>query len=366
MTITGWSWLLFNIFVLAMLIIDQFVFHRKAHEIKLKEALGWTVLWVALGVLFTGFIYYKYEYLDPPAHHSPVASEVSADTASHEPVTTSPLDATHTSDPPHTSHKTMMPTNGWDASVMYLTGYIIEKSLSMDNLFVFLMIFTYFRVPAAQQHRVLFWGILGALVFRAIFIFAGVVLIHKFHWIIYVFGAFLIITGLKMAFATDKEIHPEKNPVLILLRKIIPITPDYHGSHFFRRIDHRLFATPLFVTLIVVETTDIIFAVDSIPAILSITTDPYIVYTSNVFAILGLRAMYFALAAFMKLFVYLNIGLAIILVFVGIKMTIVDFYKIDPFISLAVVCSLLVGSVIVSLLFPKKEQATDTQEPAQH
>ena len=306
-----WAWVLFNLFVLAMLAVDLGIFHRKAHEVKMKEALTWSAVWIVLALMFNAWVYYS---------------------------------------------------RGPQAGLEFFTGYLIEKALSVDNVFVFLLIFTYFRVPAAYQHRVLFWGILGALVMRAIFIAAGVVLIQKFHWIIYVFGAFLVITGIKMALAKDKEIHPERNPVLRLFRRWVPVTEQYEGERFFVLRDGRRWATPLFVTLLLVETTDVIFAVDSIPAILAITQDAYIVYTSNVFAILGLRALYFALAGFMKLFHYVHYGLSLILVFVGVKMLLADVYKIPIAWSLAFIAAVLVVSVALSLLWPKKENRAEIHD----
>jgi len=299
-------WVGFNLFVIVMLLVDLFVFHRDAHEVKMKEALTWSVVWVGMALTFNLGIYYWM---------------------------------------------------GKQTALEFLTGYLIEKSLSVDNIFVFIMIFAAFKVPAKYQHRVLFWGILGALVMRAGFIAGGVTLIKNFHWIIYVFGSFLIFTGLKMSMDKDKEIHPEKNLVLKLFRKWMPVTPGFEGAKFFVMKEGRRFATPLFVVLILVETTDLIFAVDSIPAILSITQDPFIVYTSNVFAILGLRALYFALVGVVKSFHYLHYGLSAILVFVGTKMLLVDIYKIPIGVSLSVVASLLALSVIASLFWPQKKAA---------
>ncbi len=296
-------WIGFNIFVLAMLALDLGVFHRKAHEVKVKEALWWSAVWIALAMLFNAGIYVF---------------------------------------------------RGEQAALEFLTGYLLEKSLSVDNIFVFIMIFAYFRVPGLYQHKVLFWGILGALIMRAIFIAAGVTLIQQFHWVIYIFGAFLVLTGIKMAAQKDKEIHPEKNPVLKLFRRFMPVTEHYEGSSFFIKKGRRWFATPLFVVLLVVETTDVIFAVDSIPAILAITIDPFIVYTSNVFAILGLRALYFALAGIMLLFHYLAYGLAAILVFVGIKMLMADIYKLPIAVALGVVAGILLISIVASLLRPRQ------------
>ena len=305
-------WILFNVFVLAMLALDLGVFHRKAHEVKVKEALVWSAVWIALALLFNVGIYFW---------------------------------------------------RGPERALEFFTGYLIEKSLSVDNIFVFLLIFSYFRVDVLYQHKVLFWGILGALVMRAIFIAAGVTLIQQFHWVIYIFGAFLILTGIKMALQKGKEIHPERNPVLRLFRRLMPISDRYVEDKFFVRLNGRTFATPLFVVLLIVETSDLIFAVDSIPAILAITIDPFIVYTSNVFAILGLRALYFALAGVMQLFHYLHLGLSVILVFIGIKMLLVDIYKIPIVVALSVVAGILVVSVVVSVLRPRKADLSSTLDP---
>ena len=305
MEVTLWWWVGFNVFVLAMLAVDLLIFHRKPHEVSLKEALVWSGVWIGLALVFNAGIYFW---------------------------------------------------QGKQPALEFLTGYLIEKSLSVDNIFVFLMIFACFKVPAKYQHEVLFWGILGALLMRAGFIAGGVTLIKNFHWIIYVFGAFLIFTGIKMVLDKDKEIHPEKSLVLRLFHKIMPVTKGYEGGKFFVKNDNRTFATPLFVVLLVVETTDVIFAVDSIPAILAITQNPFIVYTSNVFAILGLRALYFALAGVIQLFHYLHYGLSAILVFVGTKMLITDIYKIPIGLSLSVVAALLLLSVGASILWPKKPE----------
>ncbi|HBX65221.1 MAG TPA: tellurium resistance protein TerC [Balneolaceae bacterium] len=297
-------WILFNVFIVAMLIVDLMVFNRKEHEISIKESLVWTGIWIALSVVFGIGIYF---YMDPAS------------------------------------------------SLDFFTGYLIEKSLSVDNIFVFILGFSYFGVPAKYQHKVLFWGIFGALVLRFLFIFLGVALIERFEWIVYIFGAFLVYTGIKMAFEMEKEVHPEKNPVLKLTRKFIPVTNKFHGPDFFTRIDGKLMATPLFVVLIVIETTDVVFAVDSIPAILAITTDQFLVYSSNAFAILGLRALYFALNGVMKLFSYLHYGLAAILSFVGIKMLIADFYHVPTPWALGFVAAALIISVGASMMFPKEE-----------
>ena len=312
-------WVVFNLFVVAMLVLDLGVFHRKVHEVRIKEALLWSAFWIALALLFNLGVYFW-----------------------RGPVT----------------------------ALEFLTGYLLEKSLSVDNLFVFLLIFTYFRVPPLHQHKVLFWGILGALIMRAIFILTGVALIQKFHWIIYVFGAFLIFTGIKMVTRQEEEIHPERNPVLRLFRRLMPVTDNYEGGRFFVKHGGRLMATPLFIVVLVVETTDVVFAVDSIPAILAITLDPFIVYTSNVFAILGLRALYFALAGVMQLFHYLSYGLAAVLVFVGVKMLLADIYKIPIGIALGVVAGVLALSVIGSIIRPPPPESLplppDTAEtPAQ-
>lgn len=303
---TIWLWIGFNFFVLCMLALDLGVFHRKAHEVSIREALIWSVVWVSLALLFNVGVYY---YAGP------------------------------------------------QKALEFLTGYLIEKALSVDNIFVFLMVFSYFHVPAKYQHEVLFWGILGAIVMRAVFIFAGVALIQKLHWVIYIFGLFLIVTGIKMVTEHGKKIEPDKNPVLRLFRRWMPVTDQYHEDRFFVRRNGILHATPLFVVLLVIETTDLIFAVDSIPAILAITLDTFIVYSSNIFAILGLRALYFALAGMMQMFRYLHYGLSAVLVFVGTKMMIMDFYKIPIVISLSVVAGLILLSVVVSLLNPKKEDA---------
>jgi tellurite resistance protein TerC len=288
-----------------MLVLDLGVFHRRAHTVKFREALAWSGAWVALAAIFAVVILFWH---------------------------------------------------GRAPALEFVTGYVIELSLSVDNLFVFLLIFRFFQVPAIHQHKVLFWGILGALVMRAIFIAAGVGLILRFHWIIYVFGAFLVYSGIKLFFQGEAEIHPEKNPVLRLFRRWVPVTKDYVGNKFFVR-NPGLFATPLFVVLLVVETTDLLFAVDSIPAILAITRDAFIVYTSNVFAILGLRSMYFALAGMMEMFRYLHYGLSLVLVFVGAKMLLSHYFEIPIQFALAAVAGVLAVSVIASMANPKKKSA---------
>jgi tellurite resistance protein TerC len=298
-------WIAFNVFVLGMLAIDLGIFHRKAHTVSIKEASIWSAVWILLALVFNLGIYFVW---------------------------------------------------GQDKALEFLTGYVIEKSLSVDNLFVFLMIFQYFATPAIYQHRILFWGIVGALFMRAIFIATGAVLLENFHWMIYVFGAFLIITGIKMLLQGDHKLDPQKNPVVRLFQRWIPLTNEYQGQRFFVRKEGKINATLLMLVLVVVETTDVIFAVDSIPAIFAITRDPFIVYTSNVFAILGLRALYFMLAGVMEMFVYLKVGLSFVLCFVGAKMLIVDLYKIPIGISLGVVGGILILSVAVSLLVQWKEQ----------
>jgi tellurite resistance protein TerC len=300
-------WIAFNLFVFLMLAIDLGIFHRKSHTVSLREALTWSAVWVTLALAFNLGIYFW---------------------------------------------------RGPKIALEFLTGYLIEKSLSVDNIFIFILVFSYFKVDTKYQHKVLFWGILGALVMRAILIFLGIELIERFHWVIYLFGGFLVITGIRMATQKDKEIHPEKNPILKLFRRIMPISPNYIEGKFFIREFGRRAATPLFVVLLIVETTDLIFAVDSIPAILAVTTDPFIVYTSNVMAILGLRALYFALAGVMPLFYYLHYGLSAILIFVGAKMLLTDIFKIPIGASLAVVLGILILSVIVSLAMPRRNPYT--------
>jgi tellurite resistance protein TerC len=293
-------WIAFNVFVLGMLALDLGVFHRKAHAVSIKEASMWSVVWIALAMVFNLGIYFAW---------------------------------------------------GQEKALEFLTGYVIEKSLSVDNLFVFLMVFQYFNTPSEYQHRVLFWGILGALILRAIFIAAGAALLSNFHWMMYVFGAFLIVTGIKMYLQGDEKIEPEKNPAVRLFERWVPVIKRYEGQKFFLKENGKRYATLLTLVLIVVETTDVIFAVDSIPAIFAITQDPFIVYTSNVFAILGLRALYFMLAGVMEMFVYLKVGLSFVLCFVGAKMLFVDIYKVPIGASLGVIGGVLALSIIASWLF---------------
>jgi len=288
-----------------MLALDLGVFHRRAHTVKFREALAWSVMWIALAGAFAVLVFFW---------------------------------------------------RGRTPALEFVTGYVIELSLSVDNLFIFLLIFRYFRVTPAHQHKVLFWGILGALVMRGVFIVAGVGLIQKFHWIVYLFGALLVYSGVRLFLQKEAEIHPEKNPVLRVFRRWMPVTKDCEGGKFFVRRPG-LYATPLFIVLLVVETTDLLFAVDSIPAILAITLNAFIVYTSNVFAIMGLRSMYFALAGMMELFHYLHYGLSIVLMFVGAKMLLSHYYQIPTEWALLTVAGVLGISVLASVLHPKQEAA---------
>ena len=298
MEISLWFWVGFNVVVLAMLALDLGVFHRKAHEVTLREAGTWSAVWVALALLFNLWLYLAW---------------------------------------------------GAEPALQFLTGWLIEKSLSVDNIFVFAMLFTYFAVPAQYQHRVLFWGILGALVMRGVFIAAGAYVLEQFHWVIYVFGGLLVLTGIKMALRVEGY-DPERNVVLRLVRRFLPVTTEYHGQRFWVRQAGRWVATPLFVVLLMVEMTDLIFALDSIPAIFAVTQEPFLVYTANVFAILGLRSMYFLLAGVIHRFVYLKYGLALVLVFVGTKMMLLDVVKVPIGLSLAAVGSVIALSIALSLL----------------
>jgi tellurite resistance protein TerC len=298
MELSIWFWVAFNAFVLGMLALDLGVFHRKAHAVSLREAATWSVVWVALALAFAGVVHAWW---------------------------------------------------GSARALEFLTGYVIEKSLSVDNIFVFVMLFSYFAVPAQYQHRVLFWGIFGALIMRGAFIAAGTYLLQQFHWVIYVFGAILVITGIKLALRAAVY-DPADNPLLRLARRVLPLTPDYHGQRFWVKEGTKWVATPLFLVLLLVEATDLVFAIDSIPAIFAVTEEPFLVYTANVFAILGLRSMYFLLAGVVHRFVYLKYGLAAVLVFVGVKMMLVDVYKVPVAISLAVVAGLITISVVASLV----------------
>lgn len=293
-------WIGFNAAVLVLLWADLCVVHRTAHVVSIREALLASAAWIGAALLFNGAI---------------------AGWWGHKP------------------------------ALEFLTGYLVEEALSVDNLFIFLLIFSYFRVPPEHQHRVLFWGILGALVMRVTFILAGIALLDRFHWVMYLFGAFLVLTGVKLAVEKDQEVHPEHNPVTQLFRRIMPVTTDYAGHRFFVRQDGRWLATPLFIVLLVVETTDVVFAVDSIPAVLGVTRDPFIAYSSNVCAILGLRSLYFALAGMLRLFHHLHYGLAFILAFVGVKMCIADYYHIPIGVALGVIGGTLALSILASLCF---------------
>jgi tellurite resistance protein TerC len=303
-----WLWVGFNAFVLVMLGIDLFVFHRQAHEVRAREAAAWTAVWVVLALVFGAGV-----------------------------------------------HLWM----GREAGLEYFAGYLIEKALSVDNIFVFVLIFRFFRVPVRYQHRVLFWGILGALVMRGAMIAGGAYLIAQFHWIIYLFGAFLVFTGIRMATRVEYDIDPASNPVLRLVRRLVPVTPAYVGQRFFVRQNgdgaSKLVATPLFVVLVLVETTDLIFAVDSIPAIFAVTQEPFIVYSSNVFAILGLRALYFLLAGVIDKLQYLKVGLSAVLVFVGLKMLLADVLEVPIGVSLAIIAGILAVATTASLLWPRRD-----------
>ena len=306
-------WVLFNLFVLAMLALDLGVFHRTKHVIKFREAIGWTIVWVSLAGIFALFLFFFGHTL--VGHLGRSNSELTLE---------------------------------------FITGYVIEESLSVDNLFVFLLIFRYFQVPKHYQHSVLFWGVVGALVMRAIFILAGVKLLNRFEWIIYLFGAILIYSGFKLLLQRDQKIEPEKNIVLRAFRKLFPVTKTYEDDKFFVRRGGIRYATPLAVVLLVIETTDLLFAVDSIPAVLAVTREPFIVYTSNVFAILGLRSLYFALAGMMETFHLLHYGLSLILMFIGVKMIVSHYWKIPIGVALGVVAGVLLLSIAGSLLFPRK------------
>ncbi len=310
-----WWWIGFNVVILALLALDLGVFNRKAHAVSVREAFGWSALWVTLAVLFGLWI-----------------------------------------------GRSM----GRQSMLEFYAGYLVEQALSVDNLFVFILIFGYFKIAPTLQHRVLFWGILGALVLRGVMIGVGAVLIASFHWIIYVFGAFLVFTGVRMAFGGEVDIEPEANPVIRFVRRFVPITARFHGERFFVREPLtaggpvRLVATPLFLVLVLVETTDVVFAVDSIPAIFGITERPFLVYTSNVFAILGLRSMYFVLAGVISTFHLLKYGLAVVLAFVGVKMLLSEVYPLDIGLSLAVVAGVLLASVVLSLWIPPRTPALPT------
>jgi tellurite resistance protein TerC len=309
-----WAWVGFVVLIMFLLALDLFVFHREAHEVSFREATKFSIFWISLGLAFGVVVYFWL---------------------------------------------------GAQAGGEYLAGYLIEKSLSVDNIFVFALIFTYFGVPAKYQHRVLFWGILGALVFRALFIAGGAALLERFHFTIYIFGAFLVLTGIRMALHRDEEMHPEKNPVLGLFRRVVPMTSQYHGQKFTVLEAGKRVATPLMAVLVLIETSDILFAVDSIPAIFAVTDDPFIVFTSNAFAILGLRALYFMLAGMMYRFVYLKIGLAVVLVYVGVKMLVSSWFHIPIWASLGFIALAITVSIVASLRSTKGDPG-DGALPASH
>ncbi len=325
MEVSIWAWVGFLVVVLGLLALDLGVFHRSAHAVSIREAATWTTVWISLSLLFNVGIYFW---------------------------------------------------GGPEPAIAFLTGYLVEYSLSVDNIFIFVLLFTYFRVPAAYQHRVLFWGILGALIMRGIMILLGAALIERFEWIIYIFGAFLVFTGIRMGLSREEEeIHPEGNPLVRLARRFIPVTHEMHGEKFFVKLDGRTFATPLFIVLLIVESTDLIFAVDSIPAIFGITTDPFLIFTSNVCAILGLRSLYFLLAGVMDKFHYLKLGLAFVLTFVGVKMLLpflTGFFvpqvfdhpvHVDNVVSLGVIASTLLIAVIASLIRARRLEVSEAEKP---
>jgi tellurite resistance protein TerC len=306
-----WFWIIFNAVILALLFLDLAVWNREGRVIAFRQALVSSLFWILLAGAFAFFI-----------------------------------------------HVRMSPAK----SLEFVTGYLVEEALSVDNLFVFILLFKYFKVPREQERTVLFWGIIGALIMRGIFIVAGVALVQRFHWILYLFGAFLIYTGFKLMGGDDDQVDPSKNLMLKWARKLLPVTDDYHGKKFFIRTKGSLFATPLFIVLLVVETTDILFATDSIPAILAISRDPFVVYTSNVFAILGLRSLFFALSGLMKLFHYLNYGLAVVLMFIGAKMLASYRYELPTWAALTVIAVVLGLSVLASVVFPQKEELVSSAD----
>jgi tellurite resistance protein TerC len=301
-------WILFNLFAVGMLVLDLLVFHRSGRVVRSREALAWSAMWIGLAVAFAGVVFFW---------------------------------------------------QGRQVALEFVTGYVLELSLSVDNLFLFLVIFRYFSVPEQHQRSVLFWGVLGALLMRGFFILTGVGLIHRFHWILYLLGALLIYSGIRLGFAGEHQIDPATNPAVKVLRRWMPVTDDYQGDRFFVRGwkgNPGLYATPLLVVLAVIETTDVLFAVDSIPAVLAVTLNAFIVYTSNVFAILGLRSMYFAVSGLMKVFRFLHYGLALVLILVGLKMITVDYFAVPTLVTLGVVAGLLLGSIAASIALPAKSQ----------
>lgn len=303
-------WLGFNLVVLVLLALDLGVLNRQAHEVSLREAAIWSAVWVGLSLLFNGLLFIW---------------------------------------------------QGTEAGLDFLTAYLIEKSLSVDNIFVFVVIFSTFRVPARYQHRVLFWGVLGAIVMRGLLILAGTTLLSLFHWLLYVFGVFLILTGIRLAWRRERRAQPDKNPLVRLARRFLPVSDEVEGPRFFVRKEGRLFVTPLLLVLLVVESADLLFALDSIPAVFAVTLDPFLVYTSNICAILGLRALYFLLADLVERFYYLKFGLAVILVLVGIKLVLADLYPVPVGISLAVIALILTLAIAVSLLRPPEREDKMTE-----
>ncbi len=297
------SWVIFGLVVLLAIFLDLFVFHRHPHKISVKESLILSAFWIGVGIAFSGYVYYA---------------------------------------------------KGSQAFLEYITGYALEKALSLDNIFVFILIFSYFKVPEEYRHKVLFWGVFGAIVFRAIFIFVGIELIKLFHWIIYIFGGILIYSAIKLLITEEKEFQPEESIIYKIARRLIPLKPHYKDGNFFVKEDKKLYATSLFLALLFVESSDIMFAIDSVPAILAISQDPFVVYTSNIFAILGLRSIYFAASAILPLFHFLHYGLSFILAFIGVKMLISEFYKIPVFVSLVLIFSAIFISVVASLLVKKR------------
>ena len=297
------SWSVFGVVVLVMLALDLGVFHRREHEVKMKEALIWSGIWIVVALLFNWGIYL---------------------------------------------------VKGKELAMQFLAGYVLERTLSFDNLFVFLLVFNYFKLPSIHHHKVLFWGIFGALLFRAVFIGCGIGLLHYFNWMIYVFGAILVWTGAKLAMEKDAKVEPEKNIFLKGFKRVMPVTDQYDHGKFFTRINGAFFATPLMVILVVIESTDVVFAVDSIPAVLAISRDPFIVYTSNIFAILGLRALYFVIAELMRLFHHLHYGLSLILVLIGIKMLVASFFHVPTAIALGAILFIVAVSVGTSMIWPLK------------
>lgn len=308
---TFWLWGGFILFILAMLALDLGVFHRKTQAVSIKEAAIWSAIWITLAMLFNAGIYL---------------------------------------------------ISGPEAALQFFAGYLIEKSLSVDNIFVFALLFSAFAVPIALQHRVLFWGVLGALVMRGALIAVGAVLLENFHWIIYLFGALLIVAGMRMAFRKETGVHPERNPFLRFVRRVLPITDGYEGDRFIVKRAGRVLFTPLLLTLLVVELTDLIFALDSIPAIFAVTQNPWLVYTSNVFAVLGLRSLYFVFAHAMHTFTYLKVGLAVVLTFVGVKMVLADVYPLSTPLSLAVIVAILGAAIIASVVRTRREAAKSKEK----